>query len=130
MFVGYGAVGTMAFHDPCTSSTTDDGLVVTCSDPVDTLDPGAIFVRWRLYSFDFGLPAGAPNTTIGDHDATMSTSRPGECSRLHADETMTAVIVFPLHFHYEMTACLRGPDLSANERLVTAMLNSTKLANP
>jgi hypothetical protein len=49
------------------------------------------------------------------------------CTGLGQDETVTADVARPQGNHYEMVACLRGPNLTRDEALVHQMLASTRV---
>jgi hypothetical protein len=76
---------------------------------------------WRLETAD-----GAPITIAGQAAKLAVGPADSGCSAIGGEETMTAVVTGafgPPNF-YEIDACLRGPDLATNERVVRNMLAS------
>ncbi len=113
-------------HDPCTTI----GGTTTCGRPLAKLRPGDVLVSWNNVGFPHvGPEIPHPNTTIGGQPADLEATRPGDgmCTSLGQDETVTADIARPQGNHYEMVACLRGPNLARNEALVRQMLASTRV---
>lgn len=104
-----------------------------CGRPLDVLPPGGILVSWGNASFLDPSPSGgaATNTSIAGFPSTVTTERPGQCSDLGGDETITARIYQPNRSDFLMRACLRGPDLSrSGEQLVVSMLASVTVGPP
>jgi hypothetical protein len=123
-------LSSSTLSNPCTDTSTADRHGTACSLPVTQLAPGSVLITWS--SVGFGRPAGQPeipepNTTIGGHTARVETTRRGNCVDIGADETIVADIERPSGNHYEMRACLRGPDLAQQERSITNMLDSTRV---
>ena len=111
-------------HDPCSTL----GSTTTCGRPLARLHPGDVLVTWSNIGFPHtGPEIPHPDTTIGGQPADLEIARPGggTCTGLGQDETVTADIARPHGNHYEMVACLRGPNLARNEALVRQMLAST-----
>lgn len=89
------------------------------------LSPGAVVVGIGTRS---GLGAGgsldgnvAPNTSVAGRLAFASTELPGTCG---GDETVEVRIPDPASNEVVMRACLYGPDLTAGERILDALLAS------
>jgi hypothetical protein len=121
-------LSTAPLHDPCVTT----GETTTCGRPLAKLSPGGVVVSWNNIGFPHvGPEIPHPNTTIGGQPADLEVTRPGSgmCTGLSQDETVTADIARPHGNHYEMVACLRGPDLARNETLVRSMLASTHVAD-
>jgi hypothetical protein len=121
----------LSLHDPCTGTETSEGESITCTEPVSALPPSGLLVSWSTVNMPHpqGTPLIAdPNTTIGGRRARLTKELPamaqGPCQRLRAGEGVTADIDSPSGGYYEMTACLAGPSLPNNERLVMDMLAS------
>jgi hypothetical protein len=114
-------------HDPCRTN----GGTTTCGWPLTKLHPGDVLVSWSNIGFPHtGPEIPHPNTTIGGQPAAVHVSRAGNgmCTGLGQNETVTADIARPRGNHYEMVACLRGPNLTRNEAFVREMLASTRVS--
>jgi hypothetical protein len=125
-----GYYATVPINDPCQITATS----TSCSLPLATLPPGAMLISWA--NVGFPKPAGEPdvedpNTTIGGQVARLTTERPGSCREIGADQTITAEITRPAAMgnHYQMRACIREPNATANADLVSTMLASVKIDN-
>jgi len=119
-----------ALRDPCTKTTSAAGETTTCGEPLTALGPNGVLVSWS----DIGYPGPGPmpahpNTTVDGKPAEIVVTKPGDCARLGAAETLVADIARPAfaNNYYEMVACIRGPAVGAQERLVRAMLESTRI---
>jgi hypothetical protein len=112
-------LSNVAIHDPCTRTYTSGGTLQgeRCGDAVEALGPGGVFVSW----VSAGMPHGPgpeiphPNAKISGRPAEVSTARRGSCGRLGAQETITADVAIDHDHEFEMTACLRGPNLAREE---------------
>jgi hypothetical protein len=117
-------------RNPCTTRTDSAGVTTSCGRPLAALRPGDVLVTWQNVGYPHtGPEIPHPNTTISGQSADVEVARPGDsqCAGLGQDETMTADIARPQGNHYEMVACLRGPNLSRNEAFVRQMLVSTRV---
>lgn len=118
-------VSTQPGHDPCRKS---DSSTTVCGWPIDRLRPNGVLIVWENRGFPGGSFASVPGKAlrVGGRSAKSATTRPGRCSAIGADETVDVAIQLPARENWtEMTACLRGPDLSAREREIRALLAST-----
>jgi photosystem II stability/assembly factor-like uncharacterized protein len=121
-------------HDPCTrtagASASGPTLTITCGWPTDALPAGGVLLGW----WEKGFPgwqlsqASGDATVIGGLPAKIDVARPGDCKAIGADETLTATIAIPPKAnYYQLVACLRGPNVSAAESQVRALLRTTTL---
>jgi len=117
-------------HAPCTTMKNSQGITTTCQDPIRALPAGGVLATWSIVGYPHSGPEiPHPTTTINGQPASIAVSKPGDCSRLGAQETVTADIGRPIGNHFEMVACLRGPNIAGNEALVRQMLASTRSAD-
>jgi hypothetical protein len=124
-------LSNVKLHDPCTRSYSGGGETITCGDPVGALPTRGVLVSWSNIGFPHGRgEAELPtvNARIDGRPAYLTVERPGTCSRLGANETITADIARPAGNHYEMVACLRGPGVVQAQRLVNQMLASVRVS--
>jgi hypothetical protein len=122
-------VSTQATHDPCRTSRS----AVTCGWPVAKLAPGGVLLSWENKGFPGASVARFPGTPaqVGGRTARISVARPGACRSVGADETLTVSIARPLAENWtEVSACLRGPNLGAQEAQVRALLASVRFLSP
>ncbi len=70
-------------------------------------------------SGSFGIPV-----TVGGRPSRQAISRPGDCSAIGGTETISLQIPDDRHNIYEVTACLRGPDLDRAAGEVQALIDS------
>jgi len=117
-------------HAPCTTKNNLGDITTTCQDPIRVLPAGGVLTTWSIAGYPHtGPEIPHPNTTINGQPASIAISKPGDCSRLGAQETVTAEIGRPIGNHFEVVACLRGPNVAGNEALVRQMLASTRSAD-
>ena len=65
--------------------------------------------------------------TVGGRPARRVASKPGECSAVNADETISVEIARPDRGNLtSVVACLRGPDLARAETRFAAVLATTR----
>lgn len=117
-------------RNPCAST----GSALRCGWPVAKLRRGGVLVVWENRGFpgwSLGSAPGAP-TRVGGRDARRLVSRPGACAAIGADETVQVAIERPgiTGNWTAVTACLRGPNLAANEQQLDAVLASTRFRAP
>jgi hypothetical protein len=117
-------------------ATIGPGQVTTCANwttcgewPAMTLPQNRLIVSiWSqgLEGWTLETTAGTPITIAGQAaKLAVSPSDPG-CAAIGGEESMIAVVTGafgPPNF-YEIDACLRGPDLAANEKVVRSILAS------
>jgi hypothetical protein len=116
-------------HDPCTRA----GTTTACGWPVRTLRPNSVLVMWENRGAPDWSLAAAQGTKIrvDGRPAVRAVTRPGACGAIGADATVSVEIQRPLRYNWtSFTACLRGPDLSTQERTVSAILASTRFLAP
>ena len=115
-------------HDPCVTTQSAVGETTRCAPPVAALLGGQVLVSWSNVGFPRpGPEIPHPTTRIGGQPAEITTKRTPECDALGGEMSITADIARPRGNHYEMIACLRGPNLALNKTLVLRMLDSTRV---
>lgn len=122
-------VSTQPGRNPCRQSPT--GTV--CGWPIDRLRPNGVLIVWENRGYPGWSLASVPGRAlrVGGRSARSVTARTGVCSAIGADETVEVAIQRPVPENWTaFTACLRGPDLSAGERAVDALLASTHFLAP
>ncbi|MGZ4354528.1 MAG: hypothetical protein ACXVZ4_13385 [Gaiellaceae bacterium] len=122
-------VSTQPGRNPCRQSPT--GTV--CGWPIDRLRPNGVLIVWENRGYPGWSLASVPGRAlrVGGRSARSVTARTGACSAIGADETVEVAIQRPVPENWTaFTACLRGPDLSAGEREVDALLASTRFLAP
>ena len=77
------------------------------------------------------LPNSGPVVETNGAEARWEVTKPGECSAVGADETITVAV--PIGQPSPLTnvifvGCLRGPDLALSEVAVRVMVESTRLS--
>jgi hypothetical protein len=135
-------LSNQATHPPCVTTTYPAAagsggaprpvMSMTCGWPVTRLAPGGVLVKWSNFGFpDWSLSeVSGSSLTVGGLAAREQTSLPGDCRMLGADETITVDVAGGVASNdYEMTACLRGPDLQHEVAEVQRMLSTTSLPN-
>lgn len=117
-------------RNPCEST----GATLRCGWPVSKLRQGGVLVVWENRGFPGWSLASAPGapTQIDGRSARRLVSRPGACRAIGADETVQVAIERPgLSGNWTaVTACLRAPNLAANEQQLAAVLASTRFRAP
>jgi hypothetical protein len=116
-------------HDPCSRA----GATTTCGWPVQRLRPNSVLIMWENRGAPGWSLTASQGTRIrvGGRPAIREVTRPGACSTIGADETVSVVIQRPLRYNWTaFTACLRGPDLSTQRHEVDAILQSTCFLTP
>jgi len=99
---------------PCPTPDPKTGTFQGCPEPLAALPAGGVLVT---FSPNFGglLEANPPLITVGGPDAS--------CRAVGADAQVYSATAGTV-----VTACLRGPDLAANEAEVRVVINSLKRA--
>jgi hypothetical protein len=103
-------LSTQPLRNPCHRI----GRVTSCGLPIRRLRRGGVVVVWVAP----GLPG-----VLQPRGVTVTVTHPGHCRRIGGDESIAASVTRK-HRTLWVDACLRGPDLQANERAVRAMLAS------
>ena len=115
-------LSTQAIHSPCSTH----GNATTCGWPLKHLQPGGVLAVWQLpYAPPCAGCASAPAGTqlrVGGRSATRQVKAGGVCHAIGADRTIDVIVKNSVEF----MACLRGPNLTQNERRVDALLRSTR----
>jgi len=122
-------VSTQTSRNPCQQSP----MGTECGWPVDRLRPNGVLIVWENRGYPGWSLASVPGKAlrVGGRSARSAIARPGACSEIGADETVQVAIQRPLPENWTaFTACLRGPDLSAGEREIDALLASTRFLAP
>ena len=118
-------VSTQPVQDPCETS----GNATVCNWPVQRLQPDGVLIAWENRGFPGWNLQTQPGTStrIGGRPAKRLTTAGGACRAIGADQTTELAIASPLKDNWtEVTACVRGPHLAANERRLDALLASTQ----
>jgi len=118
-------VSTQPVLDPCRTK----GNTTTCTWPVRRLQRDGVLITWENRGFPGWSLESQPGSSlrVGGRSARRLATRPGPCAAIGGNLTVEVAIARPLaHNWTEATACLRGPDLTLNERRVDALLASTK----
>jgi hypothetical protein len=120
-------LSTARLHDPCLRTVNAQVTSVSCGDPVSTVAPGGMLVRWDEDGFP-NWHAPRSNTKIGGRPATETVTAGRWCQALDGSRTITVVIPQGASDNwYEMDACLRGPGLPAEQAEITAMLKTVRI---
>jgi hypothetical protein len=118
-------LSTQPVHDPCTTT----GNTTTCAWPVKRLEPGGVLIAWENRGFPGWRLRTQPGESIriGGRPAKRVTTDGGECRVIGADRTTEIAIASPQQDNWtQVTACVRGPHLVANEHRLDALLASTR----
>jgi hypothetical protein len=114
-------------YDPCTVTTSPGEKTVTCGDPMDTLAPGGVLVRWDLDGFP-GFRLTKPNATIAGRPALETKTSGGWCASLGGTETISVIIPRDQPDNwYGLNACLSAPNLPQQEAQISAMLHTVSI---
>jgi hypothetical protein len=122
-------LSTQPGHNPCRQS----GSATTCGWPVDRLRPNSVLVAWENKGWPGWTLTSQPGTSlrVGGRPARQQVVRPGACGAIGADETVTVEVARPVSSSWTaVTACLRGPNLAAQEKEVARVLASTRFLKP
>jgi hypothetical protein len=122
-------LSTQPVRSPQVTRITGGGTVTTGRTPLVRLAPGGVLVSWNNVGFPHvGPEIPHPNAKFGGQPATFETARPSiDCAQVGGTVSVMAQIARPHGNQYDMSACLRAPGVSANERLVRQMLDSVRI---
>lgn len=130
--IGLVYLSNQGMHNPCVTIRSKTSTSSTCGWPMSRLNSNGILVTWQVLGMPgltLGLVRGRP-VTIEDRAAKeeVAGGSGGGCGLVRAT---TAEVVFvtgtsPDNF-YVMTACMRAPQVRADERLVSRMLASVRI---
>ncbi len=118
---------------PATNPCRTQAGATTCGWPVQKLAAGGVLIVWENRGYPGWSLQTVPgkSVTVDGRAAKRVVSRPGRCGAIGADETVDVQIARALPSNWtEFTACLRGPNLSASEQQVDALLQSTRFHAP
>lgn len=122
-------LSTQPVRDPC---RTQNGTTA-CGWPVDRLDPGGVLISVENRGFpgwSLGQAGGTP-LLVGGRSAKRRSDRPGSCAAIGGQLTIAVAVASPQPGNWtELTACLRGPQLTANEHRLDALLASLRFRRP
>jgi hypothetical protein len=112
---------------PCSVTTSPGEKTVTCGDPMGTLAPGGVLVRWDLDGFP-GFRLTKPNATIAGRPALETKTSGGWCASLGGSETISVIIPRDQPDNwYSLNACLSAPNLPQQEAQISAMLHTVQI---
>ena len=112
---------------PCSVTTSPGEKTVTCGDPMGTLAPGGVLVRWDLDGFP-GFRLTKPNATIAGRPALETKTSGGWCASLGGSETISVIIPRDQPDNwYGLNACLSAPNLPQQEAQISAMLHTVSI---
>jgi hypothetical protein len=115
---------------PSASPNPPDANGSACTWPLDELSPGGVLATWMNSRILQPLPSTGPVVETNGAEARWEVTKPGECSAVGGDETITVAV--PIGQPSPLTnviflGCLRGPDLAESEAAVRAMVESTQV---
>jgi len=100
-----------------------------CLAPFGQLPEGAAFVEIYDSLLAGPLPNGGEPIQLAGLPSRMEIATPGRCGNQIADEVLIVPIPEPptgQQYHLSVVACLREPNLDANDRAVRAFIASLK----
>jgi hypothetical protein len=118
-------LSTEPARNPCVSVPMGQ----SCGWPIDRLGPGDVLVVWQNEGYPGWSLATAQGSrlTVGGRPARRIASKPGECSAVGADETISVEIArADPGTLTSVLACLRGPNLARAEARFAAVLATTR----
>jgi hypothetical protein len=123
-------VSNVKLRAPYTTTVSASGILTRGRNPVVVLPPGGVLISWSNVGFPHQGPEIPHPTTKIDHQPATVVTGPADvnCASMGGDETITADIARPTGNHYEMVACLRGPNVPRNAALVQRTLATTRIA--
>ena len=115
--------------NPCRTT----GSETACTWPIRHLRAGGVLIVWENRGYPGWTLRSMPGRPlrVGGRPARLHVSHPGICRAIGADETIDVAIARALNGNWTaLTACLRRPNVAANEREVDALLASTRFNTP
>jgi hypothetical protein len=112
---------------PGASPNPPDKQGRACRWPLTTLSPNGVFVDWLTTRILGRLPTTGEPIAMNGGRGWIEIERPGSCQEIGGDETLSVWVPIgqPTPWsNIAVLACLRGPDLAAEEAQVRAMLRS------
>jgi hypothetical protein len=103
-----------------------DGNSISCGPTIDVVRPGGVVVSVMREGFPGRTFKQGTRIKVGPRVAYLSKRRPGDCSGVHASETLTLNIPTGTDNAVVVAACLRAPT-AANERRVRALFSTIRL---
>jgi hypothetical protein len=100
-----------------------------CLAPFGQLPAGAAFVEIYDSLLAGPLPNGGEPISVAGLPSRMEVATPGRCGNQIADKVLIVPIPEPptgQQYHLSAVACLREPNMDANERAVRAFIESLK----
>ena len=123
-------IANQALPDPCTGSTIQDETCVSFPPPVALVSGGVIVgFEYQRQMLDVAFPepsAAGQVITLNGFRTKIVRDMPGVCQPEGADETVTILIpsIGDWTGRTTVEACLRGPDLAANEAKLLVMIQA------
>jgi hypothetical protein len=134
---GMAYLSTGREHNPCRTTRHGDATEIRCRAPIRRLAPGGVLVTWTSIAFPepqrrqplAGLPGRLVTLPSGWLEK-VARNVPGMCSGIGTTTAVTADFARPTSegVRYEMDACLRAPDVTANLQQVVAMLRDVQFS--
>jgi hypothetical protein len=132
-------LSTVAVPDPCTSTTTGEGIETNCGQLRSHLGPRDVSIVWTEgggpapAGFDALTSEPGTLTAFGGHATKVAQGQAGaECGRTGAATFISAIIARtprPSGSTVTMTACVGPEDHTSNAADVMAMLNTVNITN-
>lgn len=113
-------------HNPCKQVFRPKTGIV-CTWPLGRMKARGVLVMWSTNGSPGWTLAKAPgrSITVGGREAHEQVARPGLCSSIGGQESISVDIAAASTSNYDaMTACLRGPGLTQTVAEVNRMLSS------
>jgi hypothetical protein len=118
-------LSTAPMSDPCDRSSSETDCVRLAATALGT---NGVLVTWSIHGFPGWSfePGPGPLLTVGQHRASMTAGTPTEpCRRIGGVTELVVTIPRSAPDNWaELDACLAGPDPSAAQTQVEAMLES------
>jgi hypothetical protein len=115
--------------DPGTSPHPAASNGEACLVPFGLMPDGGVFIEIYDSTLMGHIPNGGEPITVDGSPSRVEVNTPGRCGNQVVDEVLIVPIphgpTVPAYFR-SVVACLRGPDLEQNGRLVRAFVSSLK----